>query len=58
MVEKEKEAQKAGDEFRDYVRQDIYIRLIRGFVAQLAAQYEFAVLQQGKAGDDDPDDAD
>lgn len=58
MIEKEKEAQKAGDQFKEYVRQDIYIRLIRGFVAQLAAQYEYAVLQQGKAGQDDPDDAD
>lgn len=32
----------------DYMRQDIYLRLIRGFVAQIAAQYEFSLLQTGR----------
>jgi hypothetical protein len=39
----------------DYMRQDIYIRLIRGFVAQIAAQYEFASLQQGRASANERD---
>lgn len=39
----------------DYMRQDVYMRLIRGFVAQIAAQYEFASLQQGRAGADERD---
>lgn len=39
----------------DYMRQDIHIRLVRGFVAQVAAQYEFATLQQGRAGADERD---
>ena len=28
-----------------YLQQDIYLRLIRGFVAQVAAQYEYATMQ-------------
>jgi len=39
----------------DYMRQDIYLRLIRGFVAQLAAQYEFASMQHGRSGADERD---
>ncbi|RRR68655.1 MAG: hypothetical protein EI684_17335 [Candidatus Viridilinea halotolerans] len=37
---------------RAYIRQDIYMRLIRGFVAQVAAQYAYAkMLQERKAKD-------
>lgn len=36
----------------DYLRQDIYLRLIRGFVGQLAAQYEFASMQQKGSADE------
>ena len=47
-LEQQVEQQVKADE-RDYVRQDVYMRLIRGYVAQVAAQYEYASMQQGRA---------
>ena len=34
----------------DYMSQEVYLRLIRGFVAQVAAQYEFKSLERGGGG--------